>query len=305
MTYARGARPIDSRGPTSATLDPAAGSAPRHPVVLYYHHVHPTLRHYTSLTPDAFARSLDVLLEVMAPCDPRAARGGGAPALPGEPSFLLTFDDGYLDTWEHALPALEARGLRALFFVTTRLVGVRDGGDPTRSFLDWPQCRELVARGHEVGSHGVHHRPLTDLSADEAREDVRVSLAEVSAATGAPCPFYSYPFGFVPPVPVCPPHVVAFGTVKAPARRWASHPHDIRRTYLPTGGEDRWRALAAGWRRQWDEDAHAPAHPAPAGDGPLSALSAATDGPPESAGSTGGLRPPFPALTGEIPCETQ
>lgn len=243
-------------------MNPAAGSAPGHPVVVYYHHVHPTLRHYTSLTPAEFARSLDALLEAIAPCDPRVPWKGGAPVLPDGPSFLLTFDDGYLDTWHHALPELEARGLRAMFFVTTRLVGVRTAdGDPTRNFLDWAHCRELAARGHVVGSHSLHHRPLTEISAAEAREDVRASLDEVSAALGAPCPFYSYPFGFVPPVAVCPPRAVAFGTVKAPARPWHTHPHNIRRTYLPTGGEDQWRSLAAGWRRQWDEAAQHPQRP--------------------------------------------
>lgn len=239
-------------------MNPAAGSAPGHPVVVYYHHVHPTLRHYTSLTRDEFARSLDVLLQQLAPCDPRALWTHGGLEMPDEPSFLLTFDDGYLDTWDYALPELEARGLRAMFFVTTSLVGVRDaGGDPTHNFLDWAQCRELAARGHIIGSHSVHHRPLTDLPAAEAAVDVRVSLDEVSARMGAPCPFYSYPFGFVPQAPVCPPEAVAFGTVKAPMRPWITHPHNIRRTYLPTGGDDQWRGLAAGWRRQWDESVHA------------------------------------------------
>lgn len=233
-------------------MDPATGSAAGHPTVVYYHHVHPSLRHYTSLTPGDFARSLDVLQQALASCDPRALWNGGAPVLPEAPSFLLTFDDGYLDTWEYALPEMEARGLRAMFFVTTELVGVRDAdGGPTANFLDWEQCRELQARGHLLGSHSVLHRPLTDIPPAQAAEDVRASLDDVSARLGTPCPFYSYPFGFVPESPVCPPGVWGFGTVKAAARRWSAQPHNIRRTYLPTGQVDDWPALAAGWRGQW------------------------------------------------------
>jgi peptidoglycan/xylan/chitin deacetylase (PgdA/CDA1 family) len=47
--------------------------------------------------------------------------------LAGEPlpkrSVMLTFDDGYLDNWVHALPVLQAHGLTALCFVETGWIG--------------------------------------------------------------------------------------------------------------------------------------------------------------------------------------
>ena len=41
------------------TPDPEAGSAPGWPLVLYFHHVHPVIDHYTNVRPDQFARGLD------------------------------------------------------------------------------------------------------------------------------------------------------------------------------------------------------------------------------------------------------
>src|SRR5262249_6155724 len=46
----------------------------------------------------------------------QAVEGGAA--LPPNP-LLVTFDDGYLDNYEHALPVLQRTGMRAVFFVST------------------------------------------------------------------------------------------------------------------------------------------------------------------------------------------
>jgi peptidoglycan/xylan/chitin deacetylase (PgdA/CDA1 family) len=234
--------------------DPVAGTVPRHPTVIYYHHVHPSLEHYTSLTPSDFARSLDLLLECLSLCDPNCLWDGGRLCLPAEPSFLVTFDDGYRDVWKYGLPILEARGVRAMFFVTTGLVGTGScsGDRPKEDYLDWPQCRELVARGHMVGAHGVFHYPLTDVTTSRAAADVRESIAEVESRLERACSFFAYPFGCVPAGrPICPENVWGFGTVKAPLHPWVLHPQCIRRTYLPTGNEGAWPALIAHWRRQW------------------------------------------------------
>src|SRR4051812_35195470 len=51
------ARAGDPAGP-SGHSPPEVGAAPGWPVVLYFHHVRPDLRHYTSVTPSAFDRAL-------------------------------------------------------------------------------------------------------------------------------------------------------------------------------------------------------------------------------------------------------
>ena len=115
--------------------------------------------------------------------------------------MLITFDDGYRDTLENALPVLQKHGYPAVIFVPvaymedetplpheTRLVerGVRN---PT---LDWGLMRELDAGGVRVESHGIAHRPLAEVSLDEAVREIAVSKLKLEEQLGRPVRAYAY-----------------------------------------------------------------------------------------------------------------
>jgi peptidoglycan/xylan/chitin deacetylase (PgdA/CDA1 family) len=123
----------------------------------------------------------------------------GTPLPPG--AVLITFDDGYRDTLENALPVLEKHGYPAVIFVPvaymedatplpheTLLVerGVRN---PT---LDWGLVRELDAAGVRVESHGIAHRPLAEVSLDEAVREIAVSKLRLEEELGRPVRAYAY-----------------------------------------------------------------------------------------------------------------
>ncbi|MFB4306218.1 polysaccharide deacetylase family protein [Actinomadura sp. GTD37] len=221
------------------------GAAPGWPLVLYFHHVHPALDHYTSLTPAAFERGLETVLTEYGPAlDPADVRDGMRP--PAGPRVLITFDDGHRDTLRYAVPVLDRLGVKALFFVIT---GLADGA-PDRS-LTWDELAHLAADGHRVGSHTVTHRKLPELSPLAQRAEIAASLAAVRDRLGDPAPPLAHPYGLRPAPGAVPDAVQAFGTVKAAPRPWTAAPHDIRRTYLPTGREPLWARLCREWRQQW------------------------------------------------------
>lgn len=64
--------------------------------------------------------------------------------------WALTFDDGGESALTRIAPALEARGWRGHFFMTGGRIG-------TAGFLNAEGIRELVARGHVIGSHSMTH----------------------------------------------------------------------------------------------------------------------------------------------------
>lgn len=74
----------------------------------------------------------------------------------------LTFDDGLPCQIEHALPALDARGLPGTFFLIAN--------DHTEYDSEFRQevWRDAQARGHEIGSHSENHKKAATLDVHTA-----------------------------------------------------------------------------------------------------------------------------------------
>jgi peptidoglycan/xylan/chitin deacetylase (PgdA/CDA1 family) len=104
--------------------------------------------------------------------------------LPGRP-VILTFDDGYKDFIENALPALERADFSATVFVVTEKVGRTAGWDALSStalkLMTWKDLRDLNSKGIAIGSHSSSHKDLLTLSAEEVVAEggqSRVALLE-------------------------------------------------------------------------------------------------------------------------------
>lgn len=218
--------------------------------MLYFHHVHPDLRHYTSVTPSAFDRALAQVGEQLAPLSPQVVPSVREAAGHPEPTCLLTFDDGYADVFDHALPIMERRGWRAIMFVSVDLVGQVEQ-HPVRGplgHMTWDQLEELTRRGHVVASHGCAHIPYSRLLADAAQADLDNAQRVLrERLPGAP-DWFAYPFGELPARKLRLPSL-CFGSIKAPARPWDAAPHEIRRTYLPADESPRWEHCITEWRQ--------------------------------------------------------
>lgn len=67
----------------------------------------------------------------------------------------ITFDDGHISNFEYALPMLQARNLKALFFITVGWTGHKSG------YMGWDELRSLHEAGQSIGAHGWTHTLLT------------------------------------------------------------------------------------------------------------------------------------------------
>jgi peptidoglycan/xylan/chitin deacetylase (PgdA/CDA1 family) len=76
--------------------------------------------------PEQFERHMSFVASACTPIDlaQLLAFQRGEAGLPDNP-VLVTFDDGYLDNREHALPILKRHNIRALFFIASTYVGQR------------------------------------------------------------------------------------------------------------------------------------------------------------------------------------
>nr|WP_024126063.1 polysaccharide deacetylase family protein [Streptomyces sp. FR1]AHE38681.1 Polysaccharide deacetylase [Streptomyces sp. FR1] len=240
---------------------PFTGPAPGWPLVVYFHHVHPGVSHYTALSEAAFEKGLRLLLRDFAPYPAADLVTEGPIPQPTHPTVLITFDDGYRDCFDRARPLLGLYDIQAVFFVVTDRLGTRSPA-PRQDFLSWDQCDALHAEGHIIAAHTRTHPRLDLLTPSAAHEEIAGSLRTVRSRYGQTRDLFAYPYGVVPETDVVPQGVLPFGTVRSRPTAWptATGPHPVRRTYLPAGHESLWPALVTAWRRQWDGEVPDPAH---------------------------------------------
>lgn len=110
----------------------------------------------------------------------------------------LSFDDGYADFIEYALPLLQRYGFSATMFVPAGQLGKDNDWDqegPRKQIMTAPQLREIAQAGVEIGAHGFRHRSLPDISAAELAEEIETSRATLRDITGQPVTGFCYPYG--------------------------------------------------------------------------------------------------------------
>jgi peptidoglycan/xylan/chitin deacetylase (PgdA/CDA1 family) len=175
--------------------------------VLLYHSVSPTpskaIRGF-ALSPAGFGRQLDAIIESGATCFDvtgyLAARD--ANALPAH-SVVITFDDGFADFYDHALPALQERALPSTLYVTTGFLEGRPEHTvdrrPPDKMLSWTALHDLRAAGVEIGAHSHSHFYLDTLNRRTLHDEVTVCKDLLEAELGSPVPSFAYPNGYCGP----------------------------------------------------------------------------------------------------------
>lgn len=120
-------------------------------------------------------------------------------ALPARP-VLITFDDGFRECVEEAVPLLRARGFTATFFLVAGLIGEtsrwleRERG-PALPLLAWDDVRRLAADGFACGAHSVTHPRLARLAPDRYQWELREGRRVLEAGLGREVRHLAYPHG--------------------------------------------------------------------------------------------------------------
>jgi peptidoglycan/xylan/chitin deacetylase (PgdA/CDA1 family) len=111
----------------------------------------------------------------------------GARGLPSRP-VILTFDDGYADFYNTALPILRSHDFTAIAYVVSGFVG-RPG------YMSAEQVVAADRAGIEIGSHTVDHVNLARQSGAGVRYEVSASKQALERLLGHPVYSFCYPYG--------------------------------------------------------------------------------------------------------------
>jgi peptidoglycan/xylan/chitin deacetylase (PgdA/CDA1 family) len=171
--------------------------------ILFYHRISDD-RDELAVSPSSFRRQMDYLasesyrvVDVLEAAD-LLDRGG-----PRSKTVGLSFDDGYLDVAEQALPILAQRGFRATVFLAPAVV---DGWasftwyESQPPLLGWDEIVELDRDG-TLGfeAHTLTHPNLLTLRDAAVREEIVGSKVALEARLGRPVQAFSYPSGLFGP----------------------------------------------------------------------------------------------------------
>ena len=116
----------------------------------------------------------------------------------------ITFDDGFRNVYENALPVLNEFGFTATtYFVTSQVGGFNDWdtgmGAARTACMSKQEVRDWVSHGHEAGSHTLDHVHLSAVEPSEARRQIFDSRHVLEDMTGEAVESFAYPYGDVSP----------------------------------------------------------------------------------------------------------
>lgn len=125
--------------------------------------------------------------------------------------FCLSFDDGFKNIIDNALPLLRKYRCPAAVFVPTVYIGCdihrewekvkaffyssRDAYPGPIEFLDWDDCRALRASGMTIGSHTNTHSAPARLTKEEFIRELALSKQRIEDELRAACVHLSCPWG--------------------------------------------------------------------------------------------------------------
>jgi peptidoglycan/xylan/chitin deacetylase (PgdA/CDA1 family) len=171
--------------------------------VLMYHKVNDLRPNPTTVPTQVFAEQMELLGELgYVPVSLDRVRDHYVERTPlPQGAVLITFDDGYRDNLENALPILQRHGYPAVVFVpigfldddrplpheeALRTLGVRN------ETVGWDELAALEAGGVRVESHGIGHRPVSELEVAQAAREIALSKLRLEERLGRPVEAYAF-----------------------------------------------------------------------------------------------------------------
>ena len=109
-------------------------------------------------------------------------------------TVVITFDDGYEDNYQYALPVLKKNLFPAIFFIVTETV-------EKPGFMSWEQIKEMEKSGMVFGSHTCNHIYLPAVDENQQHYQIQKSKEIIEENLGHPIYYFAYPVGgFTEPI---------------------------------------------------------------------------------------------------------
>lgn len=144
--------------------------------ILGYHSVIDDPSDVWAISPRDFAAQMEILAQkriciISLDSCVEQLRQGKAPGN----AVVITFDDGYLNFLQNAVPVLQKHQFPATLFVPANQIGQNSAWckpELQRKLMGWSDLQEVIRLGYSVGSHSLNHVELTTLNPSELTQEV-------------------------------------------------------------------------------------------------------------------------------------
>jgi peptidoglycan/xylan/chitin deacetylase (PgdA/CDA1 family) len=112
----------------------------------------------------------------------------------------ITFDDGYLNNLQHALPVLHAHGFSSTCYVVSQRLGQTNDWDAVTGIAPVPlmnvgHLNQWIAGGQEIGAHTRQHVHLPAMTDEDSFHEIAASRAEIETLIHVSVQHFCYPYG--------------------------------------------------------------------------------------------------------------
>jgi len=112
----------------------------------------------------------------------------------------ITFDDGSKSVYSGGLKVMRNNGVKATVFVVAGLIGGVNkwdikNGEIIDEMLGLSELKEMCEYGIEIGAHTMTHPHLTEISPEEAFNEISLSKKKLEELLGVSVNFFAYPYG--------------------------------------------------------------------------------------------------------------
>lgn len=168
--------------------------APKGPRVLIYHKVGTSTGEQMEVSREDFVWQLNWLVGNREIVDlETAVRRWTEPG--ADQMVVLTFDDGYEDTYTTAFPLMRERGIPFTLYVATDMIG--RGSEVGAQPLSWQQIGEMLDAGLlTLGAHTHTHRDLRAVEYEDVLRELEISNDIIEQRTGVTPRHFAYPWGY-------------------------------------------------------------------------------------------------------------
>lgn len=114
--------------------------------------------------------------------------------------LILTFDDGYRDNYENASPLLKKYGFKAqLFLLADPKIDHNkwdvNESEPSHEILSGEERKKWKNSAFEIGSHGFHHKKITEFNQEETLCELVDSKQSLEDEFHIPVRSYAFTYG--------------------------------------------------------------------------------------------------------------